>query len=173
MRFILAQYLKISPRSLEFSTGTNGKPKLAGRAGEKSIGFNLSHSYEKALLAVVKGREIGVDIEYIKDDYSFDEVAARFFSHREILALRALPEHLKREAFFKCWSIKEAFLKAKGLGLSGNFDELEISVTDDNHVHITANVPGWMLSELPPLVNYEAALVVEGDILPTTLYQWE
>ena len=79
----------------------------------------------------------------------FDEVAERFFTTGEVAALRALPAHLRRQAFYKCWTSKEAFLKAKGTGLSGELDEVKIGLAaSGEQVRIEANVPGWSLIEL-------------------------
>jgi len=80
---------------------------------------------------------------------------------------------LQRQAFFKCWTSKEAFLKAKGTGLSGKLDEVEITLADDQRVLIHTSVPGWTLMELDPSNNYEAALVVEGGRLPINGYRWQ
>ena len=172
VRSILAEYLKTSPGTLEFVNGLNGKPRLAGDLAASTIEFNLSHSYEMALLGITRGREIGVDIECVISDYRFDEVAERFFTPREITALRALPPQLQRRAFFKCWTSKEAFLKAKGTGLTGKLDEVEIWLSSKDAVCISATVPGWALSELNLATDYEAALVLKHGLLPINGYLW-
>jgi 4'-phosphopantetheinyl transferase len=173
LRSILARYLKTTPANLQFVNGVNGKPRLAAELAGSSVQFNLSHSFEMALLAATQGREIGIDVELVKEDYAFDEVAARFFTARELAAVRALPVHSQRRAFFKCWTSKEAFLKAKGTGLSGKLDEVEITLADEQLVHINASVPGWTLMELNPGNNYEAAVVVEAGLLPVNCYRWK
>ena len=173
LRSILSSYLKTARADLQFVNGINGKPSLAAEFAASGLQFNLSHSHEMALLGVTRRHEIGVDIERIKEDYGFDEVAERFFTAKEVSELRALPVHLQRQAFFKCWTSKEAFLKAKGTGLSGKLDEVEITLSDEQRVKIHASVPGWTLMELNPDGNYEAALVVEGDSLPVNCYRWD
>jgi 4'-phosphopantetheinyl transferase len=173
LRSILLQYLKTAPTDLQFVDSVNGKPRLAAELAGSGVQFNLSHSYEVALLGVTRGREIGVDIELVKEDYAFGDVAARFFTAKELAAFRVLPAHLQRQAFFKCWTSKEAFLKAKGIGLSGKLDEVEITLADDQRALIHASVPGWKLMELNPGDNYEAALVVEGGRLPINCYRWQ
>jgi len=170
---ILSQYLKTPPASLQFVNNANGKPRLTPGLDWSGVKFNLSHSHETALLAVAHNREVGIDIELIKEDYGFEEVAARFFTARELASFRAQPLYRQRQAFFKCWTSKEAFLKAKGTGLSGKLDEVEILLTDDHRVVINASVPGWTLTELNPGGKYEAALVVEGGPLPINCYRWE
>jgi 4'-phosphopantetheinyl transferase len=173
VRSILAKYLNTKPAALEFVNGSNGKPSLAGELAKSELRFNLSHSHEMALLGITRTREIGVDIEWIKEDYGYDEVAERFFAAKEVAEMRALPISLQRQAFFKCWTSKEAFLKAKGTGLSGKLDEVEIILTDDQRVHIRASVPGWTLSELTPGNGYEAAVVIEGGSQPVNCYRWQ
>jgi 4'-phosphopantetheinyl transferase len=169
---ILAGYLGTNAADLRFVAGENGKPKLAARFAAGAIEFNLSHSHERALVAVALGREVGVDIEFIKVDFAFDEIAGRFFTAKEVNALRALPAHLQRRAFYKCWTSKEAFLKAKGTGLSGKLDDVEITLAGNELVQITANVPGWSLAELNPGDSYEAAIAIQGERSPVSCYRW-
>ncbi len=170
---ILHRYLPIVPVGLSFDLGANGKPKLPHALASNGVEFNLSHSNEMALLAVCHGREVGVDIEYVKEQFEFQEVAERFFTAKEVAAIRGLPPNLQRQAFFKCWTSKEAFLKAKGTGLSGALDEVEISLATDQRVRIDASVAGWSLTELNPVDGYQAALVIDGEPLPIHCYQWD
>lgn len=170
---ILSRYLKIDTAILRFNIGSNGKPKLPSTHAPSGVDFNLSHSNEMALLAVTHGREVGVDVEYVNEQFEFQEVAERFFTASEVAAMRSLPNELQRQAFFKCWTSKEAFLKAKGTGLSGKLDEVEISLTTERRVQIHASVPGWSLAELAPGSGYEGALVVEGPLMPVHCYLWE
>ncbi len=170
VREILARYLNDDPAGLEFVAVGNGKPKLAARFAPHGIEFNLSHSHERALLAVTQGSEVGVDIEFVKVDFYFYDIAEHFFTSREVAALRVLPAHLQRQAFYKCWTCKEAFLKAKGTGLSGELDEVEIAL--DQRVRINACVPGWSLAELNPGQGYNGAVVVAGDMGQVETYRW-
>ena len=170
---ILRRYLPSEPARVSFDIGANGKPRLSQALASRDVEFNLSHSNEMALLAVCHKREVGVDIEYVKEAFEFQEVAERFFSAREVAVMRGLPVSLQRQAFFKCWTSKEAFLKAKGTGLSGALDVVEIALTAAEQVHITAYVPGWSLSELDPIDGYEAALVVAHAPVPICYYVWQ
>jgi len=170
---VLAGYLPVEPAQLYFELGGNGKPKLPQALAPSGLDFNLSHSNEMALIAVGRYGEIGVDIEYVKPDFQFQEIAERFFTAQEVAAMRRLPPDLQREAFFKCWTSKEAFLKAKGTGLSGKLDEVEITFGAPNRVRIAAGVPGWTLSELAPVETYESALVVAGPRLPIHCFHWQ
>jgi 4'-phosphopantetheinyl transferase len=170
---ILSRYLPIEPARLSFDLGPHGKPMIAQTLAPSDIEFNLSHSNEMALLAVTRGREVGVDIEHAREKFVFQEVAERFFTTKEVAAMRGLPSTLQRQAFFKCWTSKEAFLKAKGTGLSGALDEVEITLGSDDLVRIGANVPNWWLFELDPIAGYEAALVVANTPVPIDCYQWQ
>jgi 4'-phosphopantetheinyl transferase len=171
LRSILSIYVNSPARELQFASGPYGKPKLAPIHDKKKIAFNLSHSHEVALIAITQGREIGVDVEWVREDFVFDEVAHRFFTTREVAALHALPLHLQREAFYKCWTSKEAFLKAKGTGLSGQLDEVEMGLTDHG-VCVKGTVPNLSLVELTVDGGYVAALVVGGVEPRLTYYAW-
>jgi 4'-phosphopantetheinyl transferase len=171
LRSILSQYLSLSPAEIEFVTGPNGKPRLATKSSE-DLRFNLSHSGDLAVVAVASSRELGVDVELIKEEFAFDEVAECFFTAREVAALRALPSRLQRQAFYKCWTSKEAFLKAKGTGLSGELDEVEIIFDGGESARINATVPDWSLAEIDAGHGYVAALVNEGVPAALQFYQW-
>ena len=170
LRSILGSYLRIAPEELRFSLGQNGKPKLQAK---EAIPFNLSHSNAIALIAVARERQLGVDVEWMKEDFPFTEVAQRFFTLREVAALTTVPTGLQSEAFYKCWTSKEAFLKAKGTGLNGELDEVQIGLTPEKRVRIGATVPNWSLYELHPGVGYTGALVVEGLGYEIQRYRWQ
>ncbi len=172
LRSILAGYLNIAPGDLEFEIGQRGKPRLAPTFSKDSLEFNLSHSSEVALLAVTREREIGVDVEHIKEQFAFAEVAERYFTTREVSALRALPEALQRRAFYQCWTSKEAFLKAKGVGLSGELDEVEIVLAGEGRVQVKSTLPGWYLGELNPCDGYVGAVALEGNGFDLKFYRW-
>lgn len=172
LRTILSFYVKSPAQELQFAAGPNGKPKLALIHAKEQFEFNLSHSHEVALIAVTEGREIGVDVEWIKKDFAFGEVAQRFFTAREVAALQALPSEFQRRTFYRCWSSKEAFLKAKGTGLSGELDEVEILFSPQKGVRIDGTIPGWTLVELNPRDGYVGALVVEGTECRLKRFQW-
>ena len=173
LRSLLTAYLKVAAIEIRFVSGTHGKPALAQPLAASGLEFNLSHSHEVALVAVARQRAVGVDVEFVKREFSFDELARRFFTTKEVAALFELPQPLQREAFFKCWTSKEAFLKAKGTGLSGKLDEVEITLAADQQVRINASVPDWSLTELTPPIEYQGALVIEGGPRQIRCFQWE
>ena len=103
LRSILGRYLNADPRHLQFSRGPHGKPVLATERGADALCFNIAHSHDVALCAVARGRDIGVDVERVREDVDVDLIAERFFSQREIAALRLLPPETRLKAFFTCW----------------------------------------------------------------------
>jgi 4'-phosphopantetheinyl transferase len=121
LRRLLAEYLDAEARDLTFSYGPNGKPALSGRF-ERALTFNVSHSKELALVAIGRNVEMGVDVEAVRSIDDADDIASRFFSPRETAQLRALPFPVRTQAFFACWTRKEAYLKALGSGLAKPLD---------------------------------------------------
>jgi 4'-phosphopantetheinyl transferase len=123
MREILAGYLGQPPASLEYRTNAFGKPELAD--GRAKLAFNLSRSGGRALLAVTQGEEVGVDIEMAHADRDGLTIAEQFFSPGERAYLLQTPPKLRGEVFLRCWTLKEAYIKAVGTGLTlglGTFD---------------------------------------------------
>lgn len=168
LRTILGAYLKKNPAQLSFSYSSYGKPALEGEPDADELRFNLSHANEVALIAVTRGRAIGVDIEFIRPDVASAEIAERFFSPHEIAALRALPEEVQREAFFNCWTRKEAYIKAIGEGMSMPLDQFNVSLAPGSAAALLGNlrdateVSRWSLQELALGPGYVAAVAVEG-----------
>jgi 4'-phosphopantetheinyl transferase len=173
LRSILGMYLSVQPVVLAFDSGPAGKPKLAQDFAGSQIEFNLSHSGELALIAVTHGSEVGVDIERIQENFDFASIAQRVFTSREVAALHVLPLDLQREAFYKCWTSKEALLKAKGTGLSGSLDEVQIVLTPKARVRVTPAAGGWSLTDLSPIDGYAAALATPTLDCRRQCYLWE
>jgi 4'-phosphopantetheinyl transferase len=148
-RQILAHYLSADPRSLIFDRGAFGKPFLC--SGE--LRFNLSHSGEFALLAVAREREVGVDVEQIREIEDAAMIAEQYFSPGESGKLRAvLDSTLGAAAFFNCWTRKEAFIKAIGEGLSHPLDTFEVTFLPQEKVELRLEgtmAHRWMLCALP------------------------
>ncbi|HEX7176360.1 MAG TPA: 4'-phosphopantetheinyl transferase superfamily protein [Pyrinomonadaceae bacterium] len=173
LRAVLALYLRTEPARLRFTYGPHGKPALAGDAAggdaAAALRFNLAHSHELALVAVARAREVGVDVEHVRPDFATAEVAERFFSRREAEALRALPEGRERvEAFYRCWTRKEAYIKAKGEGLSFPLSSFTVSLAPGEPAALlgcdtdAGETERWTLVDLEPGADYFAAAAVEG-----------
>ena len=125
LRTLLARYTKADPRNLVIETGDHGKPRLGGQG---DLRFNVAHSGATWLCAVVRGREVGVDLEEVREDPGHPAMAERYFSANESRTLAALPAKERTSAFFRCWTRKEAFLKAKGFGLALPLDAFDVSL---------------------------------------------
>lgn len=161
LRELLGAYLGQPPAALKFDSGPRGKPALKDCA--PWMRFNLAHSHGMALYAFAKGREVGVDIELLRPDFGGMEVAERFFSPREVAALRALPPGLRVDGFFTCWTKKEAYVKASGVGLEIPLDSFDVSLSAAASEELCG--PGnvnWTLHSFRPAARYVAALVGEG-----------
>jgi 4'-phosphopantetheinyl transferase len=178
LRGILGHYLDLNPAELRFRYTEYGKPLLADGAGDKSLRFNVSHAHGLALFAVTRGREIGIDLEWIRAGLSDEQIAERFFSTQEVRALRRLPRHLQDEAFFNCWTRKEAYIKAKGEGLSMPLSDFEVSLAPGEPAALlrTERDPEeaarWSMRELFPATGFVAAVVVEGSGWRLNCLQW-
>ena len=178
LRNILSRYLDREPDQLRFCYNSYGKPVLTEEAGAAELCFNLSHSHGIALYAITCGREIGIDIEYFRPDVEAEKLAERFFSPREAAVLRALPERLRKEGFFNCWTRKEAYIKAEGKGMSIPLSAFDVSLTPGEPAALlhTQNQPQetsrWSLQALNPAPGYAAALAVKGHDWDLKCWQW-
>ncbi|MEO7971263.1 MAG: 4'-phosphopantetheinyl transferase superfamily protein [bacterium] len=167
LRNLLAAYLGINCAELRFSYGAKGKPFLL-LEGQTQINFNVSHSHGRAAFAFSRGRELGVDLEYVQEDFEAELIATRFFSRSEVLALRAVPAELRNQAFFNCWTRKEAYIKARGEGLSMPLAEFDVSLRPGEPAALLNNyreereVARWSMNAIPSPADYVGALVVEG-----------
>jgi 4'-phosphopantetheinyl transferase len=178
LRDILGRYRGVQPSALGFRYSAYGKPALVDDADAEGLRFNVSHSHEMALFAVTRGREVGVDIEYLRREIACEEIAEHFFSARERASLRALPAAMKPQAFFNCWTRKEAYIKAHGEGLSLPLDQFDVSLGPGEPVALLATrsdpreVLRWSLQALTPGPGYVAALAVEGQGCQLSCWQW-
>lgn len=126
LRFVLGSLTQTDPSRLAFDYGPHGKPAL--RHNPANLHFNLSHSGNLALISVTQAGALGVDIEKIDDRRAKPEIARRFFAPQEIAQLEALPGDAYTNAFFHCWTRKEAVLKAAGIGISGGLSSFAVPV---------------------------------------------
>lgn len=178
LRDILSRYLGVGPGLLRFHRGPHGKPALTETFGGGELGFNLTHSNELVLCAVTRSRKVGIDLEHMRTGFSEVQIAEQFFSSREIEELRSLSPEVRREAFFSCWTRKEAYLKAIGEGLLSPLDHFSVSLTPEEPA-VLRHVAGdpseaarWSLRALTPGPGYAAALVVEGRSWRLSCWQW-
>ncbi|MEZ4547399.1 MAG: 4'-phosphopantetheinyl transferase superfamily protein [Thermodesulfobacteriota bacterium] len=116
LRHILSLYTGEEPGSIEFGYGKGESPS-SGRAAALPRSFNVSHSHEVAMYAIAAGKEVGIDVEYLREVKRPEDVIRRFFTETEGEFYRSRPEELKREAFFRLWTFREASVKAGGYGV--------------------------------------------------------
>ena len=177
LRVLLGRYLNQEPDRIRFVYGPEGKPALAETAAG-SVRFNLSHSEALALYAFTRGREVGIDLEWINPRVAFEELAERFFTPGEASTLRALPDHAREPAFFACWTRKEAYMKAIGKGLSLPTQDFEVTLAPGEPAalistrHDPDQAMRWSLLELDAGPGFAAALAVEGSGWSLKRWQW-
>lgn len=168
LRTILAGYLATDPKRLSFSYSKREKPSLGPDHATRGVTFNVSHSGGIALLAFARRREIGIDVEQVRGDFDVEAIARRFFSAHELEQLAALPNEKKFEAFFRCWTRKEAYIKATGEGLSLPLHQFDVSVAPENRDALLSTRPDnseaalWTLRDISAGAGYVAALCVRG-----------
>ena len=161
LRTILARYLDSAPQALRFTYNAQGKPALEPPA---ALRFNLAHSDNHALLAVTTGpHELGIDLEHLRPGFATDTIAERFFAPEETAALRALPQPAQEAAFFRCWTRKEAYIKACAQGLHMPLDSFDVSLGADEPARFLRNGEGWSMASFQVEPDYEGAIVAEGS----------
>lgn len=170
LRAILARYLAIAPIDIRFEYGPHGKPQLdTSPALAHPLHFNLTHSGELALLSVTGVGAIGIDVEQIRPDYPSAQIAKRYFSAGEIEALGRLAPQEHAEAFFRCWTRKEAFIKATGQGLSLPLDQFDVALAPGEPASLLrtawdhGEAAHWSLHKLEAGKGFAASLAVRGN----------
>jgi 4'-phosphopantetheinyl transferase len=168
LRMILGRYLGVDPVEINFRFSQKEKPYLAAPYAGSGITFNLSHSGGIALYAFARGIELGVDVELIGREIEVEPIARRFFSESEQQHLLNLPAAERVEAFFRCWTRKEAYIKATGDGLSLPLSQFDVSLQPGDEDALMATRPEsaeakrWLLREVPAGSGYVAALCAGG-----------
>ena len=170
LRSILGRMIGVAPNELVFRYGHRGKPELAGPAPH-NVQFNMSHSRDVVLVAVAHGRRVGVDIEHIDEPGDVRRIAARFLSPRDRDAIEQLPLERQREGFLRCWTRKEAYMKARGDGISRPLDDFDVALSAEsaratprlsNVVGDPSEADRWELADVSAPRGFMAAIAVEG-----------
>jgi 4'-phosphopantetheinyl transferase len=182
LRILIGRYLDVEPHQLRFCLNAYGKPSLEPSLQVPPLSFNISHSRDLALYAFTYARQIGVDVEYIRLDDEVDEyeqLAQHYFSPYERNVLLMLPAEEKRQAFFQCWARKEAYIKAKGTGLSLPLDLFDVSLSPNEPAALLQSrenpqeAARWSMRKLAPGSGYAGALAVEGKDWQLYCWQWD
>jgi len=167
LRSIIARYFRIDAGGIRFDYGAKGKPLLAEPKVEK-FGFNVSHSGDLALYAFAPGADIGVDVEIIRPVDEMDAIAKRFFSPLEYDILQRLPQADRLEAFFCCWTRKEAYIKAEGLGFWIPLDSFAVSVAPSEPARFielkadSLQAGPWALHHIRPASDAVGAVAIQA-----------
>jgi 4'-phosphopantetheinyl transferase len=169
VRRVLADYVGVRPADVRLCYNSHGKPALTGESDRGGVKFNVSHSGELLFLAIARDREVGVDVEQVRPLPDWRELAGRFFAPAEIATLDRVPAAVRERAFFQCWTRKEAYIKAHGLGMTLPLDRFAVSLGPGeaarlvNADHDPAQLRRWTLRDVSPAGDYAAALAVEGS----------
>ena len=168
LRTILGGYLDSDPQALRFQYSEKEKPSLTAPQSGNPVEFNVSHSGDVALLAFARGRDIGVDVERLRENFDHEAIARRFFSEQEQRQLAALAPADRYHGFFRCWTRKEAYIKAQGTGLSLPLRQFDVSLIPGDLNALLATRPEsseasqWVLRDVSAGEGYVGAVCVQG-----------
>jgi 4'-phosphopantetheinyl transferase len=172
LRLILSACTGVEPARLPIVIDSRGKP---GLGLPDAPFFNVSHAGGVALVAVTRAGPVGVDIEFVRPAPRLDDIATRFFAPGEAAALRALPAARRLDAFYACWTRKEAFVKAQGSGLANSLAGFEVSVAPGEPARLVSIVDGAAneaaLHAFRPLANAWGAICVRAPRIDVTGYE--
>jgi 4'-phosphopantetheinyl transferase len=174
-RRLISRYTGIAAQDVLFSYGAHGKPALAN---EVSLHFNVSHSGDYAALAFTRVASVGVDIERVRADMQRQpDIAQRHFAPGEVAQMNALPPQDRAHGFFRCWSRKEAYIKARGDGIFGGLQSFEVSIAPEaaELLNSTGNpiVGSCWMAALPEVPGYAGAVCVAAPAAELRCYLLE
>jgi 4'-phosphopantetheinyl transferase len=177
LRSLIGRYCGIEAQEVRFNYGEQGKPGLATPA--RQISFNLSHSGDMVVLAFTSCSAVGVDVERCRADLATRQIASRFFADEEVEALFSLSADAQLTGFFRCWTRKEAFIKARGEGLSIPLSDFAVSLDPGKRarlIHIQGDIAAaerWKLKDIPVSAGYAAAVAVEDRECQISVRDWD
>ena len=163
LRLLSSKYLNKNTEDIVFDYEEFGKPKYRHQT---RLNFNVSHSGNRAVIAFNYDKALGVDIEKIKHNFDTFEIASNYFSKDEIKALQNLPEPEHNNGFYRCWTRKEAFIKAIGSGLSFPLDTFSVSLGKDDEAELLEtkwdkkDKNNWCFYTFKPSQDYIGAVIV-------------
>jgi 4'-phosphopantetheinyl transferase len=176
LRWLLGCYLGEPAERLRFEYSPHGRPSLPGQ----ELRFSVAHTRRYLALAFARGGDVGVDVEGADHVTDPLEISRRFFAPAEHVKLATLPCAVRERAFLRCWTQKEAYVKAHGLGLSMPLDAFEVAVLPEERCGLLAVAPSgeaelsrWELFETDDLADAHVALAVEGAHLRVRAWRWE
>ncbi len=174
LRLVLGHYLDRTPRSIRLTTGRNGKPCLPWY--ERAVHFNISHARALMLCAFARDRQVGVDVEWRDRELSWGDLAVYTCSDREQVILSSLDGPAQVETFVTWWTLKEAYVKALGVGLDLPLNRIDVADAGETRyaVPIGGDIrdPRWAMFTLPMGVEYAGALVTEERPSRVRCFSW-
>jgi len=162
-RSLLATLCAIPPDALRFAAGPHGKPNLVAEQNGRGLRFNISHCAGMVVVAVATGAEIGIDVESVDRDWTMD-LAESFLAPAELAAMRELAEAARAQALASTWTLKEAFVKAIGAGLSHPLDRIIVRAEPLSlcgAARDAAEPDGWSFRHYRPDGRHVVALAVK------------
>lgn len=169
LRRLLGHYCAIDPAKIVLHYNEFGKPALTATDLPFPLYFNLAHSHASIVYAFTCINRIGIDIEYMRTNIEYEELAQHYFSPAEKLQLQAVPSEQKIRAFFAGWTRKEAYIKARGKGLSIPLDSFDVTLQPDEDPRLLdcredpLSVGRWSFYALPAYEHYAGALALDGS----------
>ncbi len=179
LRLILGRYLNEEPAELAFENGEFGKPSLRRKSDLNSLQFNMAHSHDLGTIAVANGRRVGIDIERVRTIEDMDKIVLNSFSPFERSAFAGIPAKDRTTAFLRCWTRKEAYLKATGMGLSLPLDKFDVTMAPGHEPRLlrvennSEEVSRWSFSDLDFESDYIGTVAVEGRCSPVKLLAFD
>src|SRR5262245_46825677 len=167
-RTVLSRYAPVHPKEWVFSANAYGRPEIVNaQARDAGLSFNISHTHSLIVLGVTRRRALGVDVENFRAREAPIDIADRFFAPREVAALAATPTQQQQYRFFEYWTFKEAYIKARGMGLSLPLDKFSFHYPDDHavelaiHPELADESARWQLWQFRPRPEYLIAVCAE------------
>jgi 4'-phosphopantetheinyl transferase len=179
LRLLIAHYCLLTPDTVEFVVNAYGKPALQASSGQAPFYFNLSHTRGLALCAFTRLCELGVDVEHMRTNIEYTETAIHFFSAQEVAKLNTLPETEQADGFFNAWTRKEAYIKARGKGLSLPLHAFDVSLLPSEPAALLEirepdqDASAWSMYALPTPPHYKAALTLPSHAAVLHCWQWQ
>lgn len=177
LRVFLAGFLRVDPRDVRYEAAKHGKPRLAAGLADSGLEFNLSHSHEVALVAATRVGALGVDVEYQREIEDAMDIAERYFSPLERHDLSRLAPAEQQRAFFRCWTRKEAVIKADGEGLGLPLESFDVDLAPGCVSALRAfrgrskGEGEWSLRDLAAPAGYAAAGAVRTPVSSATRWR--
>lgn len=169
VRSTLSLYADIKPADWQFVFNPYGKPEIAPTLGLPALRFNLAHTDGLIICGVVWKHALGVDVENVQKKHETLKIAEHVFSKQEVADLISLPEAEQTERFYRYWTLKEAYIKAKGIGLALPLDQFSFIFSENNAIEIgfdprlDDNPSNWLFWQLKPSMQHMVALALQAE----------